>query len=245
MVVGLSYSTNVLTRLPLDDKIRERLLELRFSPEFVDLFYETFWGYGEPTFWQMAERHAKSERATDKIFDEYYPRLRAFEAECRRKTPVPDIATFSERERAQFEIILKLTAELKENWGSLSEPRPRRATSFRTTRVGLAAAHQLLDGNRVVILTSEEGWIDMPQLDLLSGSFWCSHYKVDLLEGLAGIWDETERQDIQTSYPIPDGSTYWIADQWFASSQIQDVWEWNGSVARYLGTGSVASMLYG
>ncbi len=223
--------------MSLNAKAIKRLARLGYKSE-ADLYpWLKIWHFdGETCFWSFLE-------STEGAAEEYrlwFPRLKAFEAECRRVSPVPAMADFSSAERAQYQILLTRLREYassREGRFLLTESR-HRTLILSLPRFGLAAPYAVMDRSKVAVLeeTESQRWaydIYKTKCELFS---WYEHASWSI-----GEKSDPDKYEISVcdEYPIPQGSVYWF-ETWcsfagdLAGSIEYNLWSWNGECAQFI-----------
>src|SRR5207302_1562474 len=87
----------------LSEKATRRLAQLGYVGDASLKFWQGLWqSEGESFFWGFLR---EEEKAAAK-YSRWFPRLRAFAAECRQAVPVPAVDNFSATEREQYRVLL-------------------------------------------------------------------------------------------------------------------------------------------
>jgi hypothetical protein len=220
----------------LSEKATQRLAQLGYVGAAALKFWEGLWqSEGESFFCGFLRKEEEAAEA----YSQWFPRLQAFAAECRKAVPVPSADSFSPTEREQYRVLLaKMQAfAASEDRRCILERKPNQAAILSTTRVGLAATEQVFGGTGAILLQEEERehWFaEVYPVD--HEAFWwyaCAWWS--LREGLAG----EDEESIRRHYPIPEGSSYWVVVsgvQWggLAGGANHELWRWDGRRAEFI-----------
>jgi len=226
--------------MPLNAEVLSRLAALGISTEADLRFWEdTQRKYGDEDVWRML-RLAEG-MAADYRF--WFPQLKAFERECRKRCPVPAVEDMSIKEREQHRVLfLRMRKYMESASRNIATGRPNRAVIVVTTRSGLAAAYEIFRDTGVVLLEESERrqWFS-DVYPRKPGAFgWYSLAIWLLYEGLGLARMRHREEQIKSRYPIPEGYMYWEIYQDasygpLASSGVCDLWQWDGARASFLG----------
>lgn len=214
--------------VPLSTEAEQRLARLGFVSDAARAHFQNIFQWdGEEAFWRTIER----EEASANQRRVWLPRLRDYVAECRRRTPIPEVGGFSALEREQHRILLDRMSRDRDVASS------NRTTMLATTRVGLAAATETFRNTDAVILEESEQrrWLTeiCPTDDAMP--WWQQFAWWTLTEGLEGA----NVGYIRKNYPIPLACAHWIVSygiQWgsLMGGDTEELWLWDGDRAVHL-----------
>jgi hypothetical protein len=220
----------------LSDRAVQRLAALGVTGEPARRFWRNLWQCeGESFFWGFIQR--EEEAAAE--YCQWFPKLQAFAAECRRVLPAPLVSEFSAAEREQHRILFgkmrKFAADADP--ACVQGSKANQAAIYSTTRIGLAAAHEVFGETGAVVLeeSERERWFAEVYRPTEEGFWWYTFAWWTLREGLP----KEDAARIRASHPIPAGSLYWVVESgllWgeLAGSAIHELWQWDGTRAEFI-----------
>jgi len=190
---------------------------------------------GEETFWKKVSKAAEALAP----YLEWFPRLKGFAAKRRRKSPAPSWNELSPKEREQERILRSKMSEYSSPDGArIVGPLHGHVSILATSRPGLSAANEIFSSPDTVVLERAERdrWFAEIYVEDEDDAFsWYS---------LAWWWIEEElppeeETRILRDYPIPPGSSYWIAVSGIACGPLHgecktDLWQWDGHWAEFI-----------
>jgi hypothetical protein len=225
--------------MPLDQRAIQALSRMGYSLRAPELrWWDRIWDEeGDAFFWWFLER----ERRVREQADRWFPVLAAYAAECRRRSPIPDVVGLSPAKREQHRILReqmgRFVARRDRDLGVLGDP--HRIPIISTSAVGFSAAIEVftpLGLPRMVVLREGElaGWFrGHPEAE--SPSWWHVSYGCVLR-------DRFEAGDvIRPHLPAPEGTAYWMVAgglEWgdLAGGVNHDLWRWDGRHAVFMET---------
>lgn len=229
--------------MPLSPQIRDRLIELAYDAQipFFEMMAENEGDDFARGFLAELEKSVEAHRVG-------LPKLQAYAAECRRKSPLPNPEEFSPLERGQHDVLRAKMIEYRD-----SEDRravlfdPHKAAILSTDRVGLPAAEQVFSGTGALILETAE--CDDLCKELFAehddASFWWFAFGRWTIEEGASWHTGLDAESLRRNFPIPEGSTYWTVNSgvtWggLAGGTNHELWKWDGQRAEYLETVAIS-----
>ena len=216
----------------LSDEAVQRLKALGYSDASLSFWSQVWQSQDEEFFWDILE----GEEDVAARYREWFPRLEAFAAECRRSRPAPAVSELSAAEHAQHHILLEKMREYaaSKECSMLLGRRHNRTTVLSSTHVGLAAAIEVFGTADVIILeeSERERWFDDVYRPESEDVFWWYAF---LWWTLRDDLDEETRR----AYDIPTDGAYWVVDAGvrtgsLAGTSFDELWRWDGQRAEFI-----------